>query len=405
MLFTERLYFADPYLRSFSARVVARAVRHGHLAVALDQSAFYPEGGGQPADSGTLNGIGVVDVQADGDLVWHMLAAGLPDDTVEGVIDWERRFDHMQQHLGQHLLSAGFEHCYGIPTVSFHLGGVASTIDLAIAALDDQQAAMVEDVVNAVIWEDRPVLARFVTAEELSRLALRKPPVVNGAVRVVSVPDFDHSACGGTHPRSTGGVGMVHIRRWERRGATMRVEFVCGGRALRDLRWKNATLGRVAATLSCGAGELDMALARLRAAEETARKGLEDAQERLRGYEARELAAGAARVGGVPVVRRVIEGTVADGRGLAVALADAGCLAVIGVTGAKTQLILAAAATLGIDCAALLRVALAASGGRGGGTATLAQGGVDDAASLAHASDVALAELARRRDENELPAH
>ncbi len=395
MLFTERLYFADPYLRSFSARVVARDIRHGHPAVALDQSAFYPEGGGQPADGGTLNGIGVVDVQADGDLVWHMLAAELPDDTIEGTIDWDRRFDHMQQHLGQHLLSASFEHCYGIPTVSFHLGGTASTIDLATATLDDRQAATVEDVVNAVVWEDRPVLARFVTAEELSSLALRKPPVVNGAVRVVSVPDFDHSACGGTHPRSTGGVGIVHIRRWERRGATIRVEFVCGRRALRDLRWKNAALGRLAATLSCGTGELDVALARLRAAEEAARKGLEVAHERLRGYAARELAAGAARVGGIPVVRQVIEGTVADGRALATALADAGCLAIIGVTGAKTQLVLAATATLGVDCAALLRAALAVSGGRGGGTATLAQGGVDSAASLAQAIDAALAELER----------
>lgn len=393
---TERLYYADPYLRRFSGRVIARAIRQGRPAVALDQSVFYPEGGGQPADTGALNGIAVVDVQVDGDLVWHSLAEDLAGESVEGAIDWARRFDHMQQHLGQHLLSAGFEQEFAMRTVSFHLGATAATIDLQASALDDSQAMAVETLVNAVVWEDRPVLARFVTNGELAQLPLRKPPTVDGAVRVVSVPDFDHSACGGTHPRSTGGVGMVHIRRWERRGDTIRVEFVCGGRALRDLRWKNATLGRMAAAMSCAPDELAPLLTRLRAAEERARKELGAAREQLRGLEARELAARAEHVGAIPVVRQVIEGSVEDGRGLARAIADAGALALIGVTGAKTQLIIAADARLAVDCAALLRVALAVVGGRGGGTATLAQGGVADAAILPDVMEAALHELRRR---------
>src|SRR5262249_37833589 len=152
---------------------------------------------------------------------------------------------HMQQHHGQHLLSAAFVRLYGLRTVSFHLGAAAATIDLDTTSLTTEQAAAVEDLTNQVIWEDRPVLARFVSADELATLPLRKPPSVDGPIRVVSVPDFDHSACGGTHPRATGGVGLLHIRRWERRADLLRVEFVCGGRAQRDLRWKNAALGRL----------------------------------------------------------------------------------------------------------------------------------------------------------------
>src|SRR5436190_22888878 len=160
---TERLYFADPYLTRFSARVVAREQRNQRPAVALDQSAFYPEGGGQPADAGTLGGAAVLDVQIEDGVIWHMLDQALETDIVQGAIDWARRFDHMQQHHGQHLLSAAFERLYGLRTVSFHLGAASATIDLAGVALTAEQAASAEELSNQVIWEDRPVLARFVT--------------------------------------------------------------------------------------------------------------------------------------------------------------------------------------------------------------------------------------------------
>ncbi|HKP28380.1 MAG TPA: alanyl-tRNA editing protein, partial [Gemmatimonadales bacterium] len=215
---TERLYFLDPYLRGFSAHVIARKdvsadppIRRS--AVALDRSAFYPEGGGQPADRGLLNEVRVVDVQADDEgTVWHTLDGILDDDMVHGQVDWPRRFDHIQQHHGQHLLSAAFEELFGLKTVSFHLGPESATIDLA-GDPGEAELLAAESRTNEVIWEDRPVDARFVTAEELARLPLRKPPAVSGPIRVVSVPDFDYSACGGTHPKSTGTVGILHIRR------------------------------------------------------------------------------------------------------------------------------------------------------------------------------------------------
>ena len=388
---TERLYFADAYLTHFSARVVARAERAGRPAVALDQSAFYPEGGGQPCDTGTLGGAAVLDTQAEDGVVWHMLDRPLEADLVQGAIDWPRRFDHMQQHHGQHLLSAAFERLYGLRTVSFHLGVAASTIDLAGAALAPEQAAAAEDLANQVIWEDRPVLARFVSPEELAQLPLRKPPQVDGPVRVVSVPDFDHSACGGTHPRSTGGVGLVHIRRWERRADAVRVEFLCGDRAVRDLRWKNATLARMAGLFSVGADELEAAVARVRDAEERARKRLDIAGEQLIGYEAQDLIAHADLVGIMRVVRQsYADRGLEEVRALAKAISAGGCVALLGLRAEKTQLIFARAEALDLDCGRLLRETLAAFGGRGGGQPALAQGGLPDPARLDDALDAAV---------------
>jgi alanyl-tRNA synthetase len=388
---TERLYFADSYLSHFSAHIVARAKRGGKPAVALDQSAFYPEGGGQPPDSGMLNDVPVLDVQAENGLVWHILAHPLDDDFVQGVVDWRRRFDHMQQHHGQHLLSAAFERLYTMRTVSFHLGAAAATIDLDTPNLSAEQTAAVEELTNQVIWEDRPVLARFVSAEELATLPLRKPPTVDGLIRVVSVPDFDHSACGGTHPRATGGVGLLHIRRWERRGETLRVEFLCGGRALRDLRWKNAAFGRLASAFSVGAEEVETAATRLREAEERARKRLEETGEQLIGYEAQDLIKRAELVGNMRVVQQAFEHRGLDEvRALAKAIAAGGCVALLGLRAEKTQLIFARAEALSIDCGALLRTTLAPLGGRGGGQPGLAQGGLPEPGRLEEALAAAL---------------
>jgi len=393
---TERLYFADPYLTHFSARVVAREQRDHSPAVALDQSAFYPQGGGQPADTGMLSGATVLDVQVENGMVWHILDQEPATELVQGEIEWARRFDHMQQHHGQHLLSAAFERLYGRHTISFHLGTEASTIDLAATELTPAQATAAEDLTNQVIWEDRPVLARFVTAEELAQLPLRKPPSVAGPVRIVSVPDFDHSACGGTHPRATGGVGLLHLRRWERRGDLVRVEFLCGGRALRDLRWKNAALGRLASALSVGAEEVEAAALRVRENEERARKRLEETSQQLIGYEAQELIARAELAGIVRVVRHsYADRSLEDVRGLAKAIAARGCLALLGLRADKTQLIFACAEGLELDCGRLLRETLAPFGGRGGGQPTLAQGGLPDPALLEQALDAAVGRLER----------
>lgn len=380
---THRLYFDDPYLVRFAAHVVAT---HGDR-VALDRSAFYPEGGGQPADHGMLGDVPVTDVQVDDDgVVWHTLAGPLDTDEVIGVVDWPRRLDHMQQHHGQHLLSAAFETLYQMPTVSFHLGVDSATIDLAAPGLQPAQLEAVESLVNEVIWDNRPIHARFVGREELATIPLRKPPTVEGEVRVVSVPDFDHSACGGTHPTATGAVGMLHIRRTEKRGAETRVEFVCGGRALRDLRWKHGLVTRLAGAASVGLDELEEKVTRLQAEHGALRKELTETRSILRGWIAQEMIDTQGSGGPVRVLSEVFRDRPAEEvRLLAMEVAARnGCALFAAVDGDRATLVFAAPTVPDggppCDCGALLREVLAEFGGRGGGQRTLAQGSLADPA-------------------------
>ena len=391
---TDRLYFADSYLTSFTARVTDRADREGRPAVALDRSAFYPEGGGQPADRGTLNGVPVLDVQSDDDgTVWHTLESPLGADQVEAKVDWIRRFDHMQQHHGQHLLSAAFEELFNLKTVAFHLGADYATIDLGGDASEDQLLAA-EDRTNQVIWEDHPVQTRFVTPEELATLPLRKPPPVAGAIRVVSVQGFDHSACGGTHPRSTGAVGLLHIRRREKRGSETRVEFICGSRALRDLRKKSALLGRIAGNFTVGLDEVEVAVRRVREQEESSRKRLATVMATLLAHEARDLVAQAEPAGATPMVHLVRDDLSLDeARTLAHAVTGSGGLIVLGISGDKAQMLVGRPADHALDCGQLVREVLTAFGGRGGGQPAMAQGGIPDPNRLADAVAAAVSKI------------
>ena len=373
---TERLYFIDPYLRGFSAHVVAR---NGN-SVALDRSAFYPEGGGQPADRGLLNEVRVIDVQSDDEgIIWHTLDGKLDDDMVHGQVDWPRRFDHMQQHHGQHLLSAAFEELFGLKTVSFHLGPESATIDLA-GDPGEAELLAAESRTNEVIWEDRPVDARFVTTEELARLPLRKPPAVTGPIRVVSVPDFDYSACGGTHPKSTGAVGILHIRRRERRGQDTRVEFVCGNRALRDLRHRGGVLTRLGGIFTAGVDDLEAAVERLREDHDATRRRLGVTTEKLLQFEAVALADAA---GGRPVGVVRDDLTLDEARLLARLVAERGVIAIIGVAGQKAQVVMTRPpSATSPDCGKALREVLTRFGGKGGGQPQGAQGGVPDPSRL-----------------------
>ncbi len=388
---TQRLYYDDSYLREFTARVTHRSVRDGSPAVALDRSAFYPAGGGQPGDRGRLNNVAVIDTQADesSDLVWHVLESPLAEDEVRGAIDWARRFDFMQQHHGQHLLSAA-----AARTLAVHLGEAICTVDLDRDWLADAQIATLEDATNAMIWANVPIQARFVDPAELERLTLRKPPQAHARIRVVSAGDFDHSACGGTHPRRTGEVGCVVIRRWERYKGGTRVEFVCGGRAIADYRTKNRVLLDLAARLSVGISELPAAIDRVRTAEERARAALERAEERLLDVDAQALIDAAERIAGVPVVVAAFDDRSLDHlRGLARRIAERGAIALLGGRSEKAQLVFTRPPGVTHDMAALLRESAAVLGGRGGGRPEAAQGGGPDATRLDESLQTALARI------------
>jgi alanyl-tRNA synthetase len=390
---TERLYYQDSYQRSFSAHVVERLEVGGQPAAVLDRSAFYPTSGGQPHDTGSLSGAQVLDViEREGDkAVIHVLAAPLDEMTVKGEIAWPRRFDHMQQHTGQHVLSAVFTQTLGAETVSVHIGDDYATLDLDRAPLRQEELDQVEQAANAVIWEDRPVIVRIVDEAELSALPLRKRPTVTGPIRIVEVSGLDWSPCGGTHVRVTGEIGLIKLIRAERRGEETRIEFLCGGRALADYRAKNQAVLDLALHLSVGYRELGDAVARLEEEARAMRKERDALRESALAYEARALLAEAEERGGVRVVRRVFAGRdAASLRGLASQLIKMGpALALLGGSGEKATLIFACSPDLPLDVRPLLNEACALVGGRGGGNPNFAQGGGPDVGHLDEALEVA----------------
>jgi len=220
-----RLYYSDPYRTEFQARVIERTSVQAQPGVVLDCTCFYPTSGGQPHDEGTLNGVPVINVlEREDKAIVHVLAAELDADVVHGAIDWQRRFDHMQQHTGQHILSQAFLKMLNAETVGFHLGKEASTIDIDKAPLAAVQLDTVENLANEIVFADLPVKTYFVAEAELANLPLRKLPVVDMPIRIVEVEGFDYSPCGGTHCRRTGEVGLIKITRAERRGQDTRVE-------------------------------------------------------------------------------------------------------------------------------------------------------------------------------------
>ncbi len=389
---TERLYETDPYLARFEAEVVAERRLGERPAVVLTRTAFYPEGGGQPSDRGTLGGARVVDVQQVGGEILHAIEGALPAGRVAGELDWARRFDHMQQHHGQHLLSAIFEKRFSAQTVSFHLGERTCSIDLDLSAdrLKPAALAEVERAANEVVWRDLPIEARELKPEELARLPLRKEPVKGS--RVVTVEGVDHSPCGGTHPRRTGEVGAIAVLGAQKWGAGARVEFACGGRVLMLLRESAERLGQVAGALRCAPPEAPEAAVRLAGEAVGRKKDVERLTVALATAEAERLAPR-----GSLVVEELTPppGTEAAAwlRAVAQALAGRDRLALLAARGdGRGYLCFARAKGAGPDLGALLREAVATLGGKGGGAPELAQGAGPAAEKLPEAL-----ERARRR--------
>jgi len=266
---TRLLYDEDSTIRDFEGTVLHSVERDGATWIELDQTAFYAAGGGQPADRGLIDAIPVVDVSEEDGRVWHRVEGSVATGTrVQGSLDWARRFDHMQQHTGQHILSQAFLAVAGAETRSFHLGAEEVSIDVAHPGPDADILRNVEDRANEVVWEDREILVHRVPREDVGRFPLRKLPAVEGLVRVVEVRGFDWSACGGTHVGRAGQVGMVVVLSAEKYKGGTRVAFVCGGRALRRQRERARLLRELSLAFTAGEGDLPSAVARLKAERE-----------------------------------------------------------------------------------------------------------------------------------------
>jgi len=373
---TERLYYKDAYLTDFDATIVE--VANEGRRVYLDRTALYPTSGGQPFDTGTLGGRRVVDVIDEDTRIAHLLDAPIApaSGAVHGHVDWSRRFDHMQQHTGQHLLSAVLEDLFGWKTVSVHFGDAVSTLDVDAGVTSRAKLSAAEDRVNLVIAEHRSVSVAFEDAAAAT--GLRKPSERTGDIRIVTIAGVDRSACGGTHVRGTGEIGVLLLRRTEKVKQGTRLEFVCGLRAVARARADYEALSRVAQAVSSSvdeaAGVVDARLAAGQEAESARRKLARE----LDAYRARaryDAAAPDARG-----VRRVVErrdaGTLDDLRGMAHAVCALPRSAFVGAISGDGAVMVGTSDDSGLVAGAVLKAALTAAGGRGGGSPRMAQGAV-----------------------------
>jgi|SRR5579862_2015554 len=376
---THRLYYTDSTLTQFEATVVSSSGDAGRAEVTLDQTAFYPSSGGQPYDTGTLGDRRVIDVidRDDGEIV-HVVEEALEVGArVRGVVDWPRRFDHMQQHTGQHILSAAFDRLFRVRTVSFHLGAETATIDLA-REVTTKEVAAAELAANHIVWQDRELRVQFASEEEASRMPLRKEPSRTGMLRLVEVPEFDVSACGGTHVPRTGMIGVIAVVATERFKGATRLTFVCGERALKSHGRLRDVVSSLTRVISVAPAELPPAVERLQADVKELGRTIRQQQEALAGYRASDLRAGAAILEGFRLV--IYEERGADAQALktlaSAVVTESGFVVVLVGDGQPVPVVVARANGVPFDAAAWLKEAIGVLGGRGGGRPELAQGGL-----------------------------
>ena len=381
---TDRLYYHDSFLYDFEAHVVESLPREGKYAIVLDRTAFYPTSGGQVHDLGLLvsegKHIAVTDVADEEDgrilhFVAEPLAAGA---AVHGTIDSARRLDHIQQHSGQHVLSAAFIQLFNMSTVSFHMGEESCTIDLETNGLTTAQAEKVELLANRVIAEDRPVSIRFVPLEEARQLGLRKlPPKQTGDLRLINIKNFDLTACGGTHVRATGQIGSILLRKIEKVKQGMRVEFVCGLRAVATARHDYSTLTEAAAVYSSHIYDVPEQIRKSLAESKSASKSQHKLLEELAELYAERLLA---QSSGSP---RVITQLFAERDAVFIKLlaqkltvGKSGVVALLASGAGQPTLVFAQSPGQKFNMGQLMKDAMAQLGGRGGGSADIAQGGL-----------------------------
>jgi alanyl-tRNA synthetase len=373
---TERLYYTDSYLRDFVARIVDRSA--DGRTIYLDRTAFYPTSGGQPSDAGSVAGVAVLDVVDEDARVAHHLVAPLAAESVECTVDWNRRFDHMQQHTGQHLLSAVFEELFGLHTVSFHLGAESATIDLEGGPVEPRTLHEAESRANQVVCENRPVSVHFEHAAEAH--GLRKPSDREGTLRIIAIEGLDRSACGGTHVRATGEIGPILLRKLDRVRQTVRVEFLCGARSVRRARADYEALSKIAQLFSASPDEVaPMVAAQLEAARasDKVRRKLELD---LAAHQGKDLYGTTAPGpdGMRRVSQRLSRGTLEELRAVAQNFTAQPKAVFVATLADPPSVLLAVSDDAGIDAGKLLKAALTEAGGRGGGNARIAQGSVPE---------------------------
>jgi len=387
---TRKLYHEDPYLQTFTSPVVAQVEIEGKPGLICVQTAFYPTSGGQPHDLGTLNGVAVIDVrEAEAHRIIHLLAQPLPAHQVEGRIDWPRRFDHIQQHTGQHILSQAFLQVCNAETLSFHLGEEVCTIDVNLAEIDEATIKAVEALANQIIYENRAVTVHSVTQAEAQRFPLRKVPTVEEQIRIIEIEDFDFSPCGGTHCAHTGEIGLIKVKKVETYKGGQRIYFVCGRRALSDYQTKTTILRQLAEMMSCSEFELVQNTGKQQEEVKILHRESVNLTQQLLEYEAQALLIEREKHGDVYILLKTfVERTPKDLKLLANKVLDHSPQTVVlfgGAAEGKAALVFARSKELTFDMNALMKTACKVINGRGGGQPDQAQGGSAEVDNLASA--------------------
>lgn len=369
---TKHLYFDNPYQVRFEANVVKNLSHEGNPAIVLDKTCFYPEGGGQPADKGTLDGIPVIYVFEKDDQVIHVLEKDVSSDAVKGEIDWNTRFDHMQQHAGQHILSQCFVQLFDAATRSFHMGEETSTLEVDMRNMSEEKAERAERLANDLIFQNKEIKTRFYRDEDIANVQLRRPPKKTGDIRVVEVSDFDHTACGGTHPRSTGEIGPIKILRWERIRDNVRLEFICGIRALQDYARKHRDLKTLSNILTVDDKEVVLSFEKIKSDLKMQKKINRKMQEKIIQREAVDIIQ---KAEGKFIKRIFIDRSQEEIRLLALLTIRKGeFVALFGLkNGERVHVFLACSESLGLDMRELVPVVSPLIEGKGGGRPSLVE--------------------------------
>ena len=375
-----KLFYADSYLQTFTAQIIKQVRdKDGNLYVVLTQTAFYPTGGGQPHDTGHLNQIPVINVEEIDDEIRHYITEEIHADEVTGYISWKRRFDHMQQHAGQHILSAIFWDHFNIPTIGFHLGREIVTIDLETSDLSFETAEEAANLANQIILENRPITVQWVDLEEAKQLPLRKEPTVTEHIRVVIIENLDYNGCGGTHPKQTGEVGPIQIINWERHKGNIRLTFVCGWRAIELMQRNQALLKGAAQQLQSKEDDIPNKIKQLLFSQKETEKALQAANEKLILVEANELLQQAENTSfGKHIAANFTDRSMQDLAKLAAILTEKDEHAItyfVTQNGENLQCICACGPAVKLNMNILLKAALPLIEGKGGGNPKSARGG------------------------------
>ncbi len=381
-----RRYYFDAYKARFNAKIIERLEQNGRIALILDHTYFYPTSGGQPHDTGTLNNTPVTDVtirEVDGAILhWLNQDSEIWFDNIEGQIDWTRRFDHMQQHTGQHILSQAFIQVAEAETASFHLSGNSVTIDLNVETMSPEQLNGAEFMANQIIWQNRPIHIREVTVEQAQKLPIRKIPASRtGKLRLIDIEKFDLTACGGTHVSATGVVGQIKIIKTERHRSMYRIEFCCGQRALLDYRQKNELVLQLSTSLTTSTADLLPNIDKLQEENKSSRRKLKRQQEMIMAFQVEEMLKTGTKKKKVTVVTQLFSDQDFNPQQLRT-LANLltkdrkKVVVLLGIAGHKTNLLFHRTEDAPGDMSMLLKTAIQIlESASGGGTAVHAQGG------------------------------